>query len=367
MTSIAAAHGGRLPANAQLTQHQAEQLDATLGGALEALAQIPGRLEVEVPPRPAPIPSRGREDRSMKPTDRRTFLTRSAAVLGAGALGGGAALARGSADAEGTTAPEPSSGEEWDVAQAQLGRGESFDGEHQAGILTPAQAQATFVALDSIAADRVTLQVALQALSNRARELVAGRADPRIGGRRATDPARARRAADRLGDPRARQRARRADRHDRVRSVAVRRSLRARREASAASWCRCRPSRRRPRPGNAATATCCCRSAPTSATPSPTRCASCCEPSAAPCSCAGCSTASERRTRTDAAQQPPQPVRLPRRDREPADRRRGADGPARCGRARRARLGGRRHLPGGARDPHARRVLGPRRAHRAGT
>ena len=57
MNSIAAAHGGRLPANAQLTQHQAEQLDASLGGALEALSQIPGRLEVEVPPRPAPIPS----------------------------------------------------------------------------------------------------------------------------------------------------------------------------------------------------------------------------------------------------------------------------------------------------------------------
>jgi deferrochelatase/peroxidase EfeB len=111
----------------------------------------------------------------MKPTDRRTFLTRSAAVLGAGALGGGAALARGSADAEGTSGSgEPSSGEEWNVSQAQLGQSESFDGEHQAGILTPTQAQATLVALDSLAADRVTLQVALEALSSRARELVQG-------------------------------------------------------------------------------------------------------------------------------------------------------------------------------------------------
>src|ERR1700735_4788211 len=105
----------------------------------------------------------------MKPTDRRTFLTRSAAVLGAGALGGGAALARGSADDEGTSASgEPSAGEEWNVSQAQLGQGESFDGQHQAGILTPPQAQATLVALDSLAPDRVTLQVALEALSNRA-------------------------------------------------------------------------------------------------------------------------------------------------------------------------------------------------------
>jgi high-affinity iron transporter len=57
MNSIAAAHGGHLPANAQLTQSQSESLDAALGGALEALSEVPGRLEVEVPPNPAPIPS----------------------------------------------------------------------------------------------------------------------------------------------------------------------------------------------------------------------------------------------------------------------------------------------------------------------
>ena len=115
----------------------------------------------------------------MSPTDRRTFLTRSAAVLGAGALGGGAAIARNSASAEGASTGGPSpgeewAGEEWAVAQAQLAQAESFDGEHQAGILTPRQAQATFVALDSIAPDRVTLQVALEALSARARELTVG-------------------------------------------------------------------------------------------------------------------------------------------------------------------------------------------------
>jgi deferrochelatase/peroxidase EfeB len=109
----------------------------------------------------------------VKPTNRRTFLTRSAAVLGAGALGGGAAVARNSADAQGASG-EPSASQEWAVSQAQLGQGESFDGEHQAGILTPRPAQATFAALDSVAPDRVTLQVALAALSNRARELALG-------------------------------------------------------------------------------------------------------------------------------------------------------------------------------------------------
>lgn len=47
---IAAAHGGSLPSNGQLTQLQAELLDGTLGGALEALSQIPGVLETEAPP-----------------------------------------------------------------------------------------------------------------------------------------------------------------------------------------------------------------------------------------------------------------------------------------------------------------------------
>ena len=54
LDGLAAAHGGALPANDQLTQSQAERLDAALGGALEALAQIPGMLETA----PAPtIPS----------------------------------------------------------------------------------------------------------------------------------------------------------------------------------------------------------------------------------------------------------------------------------------------------------------------
>jgi iron uptake system EfeUOB component EfeO/EfeM len=50
MASLAAAHGGRLPANGQLTQRQSELLDGTVGGALEALSQVPGALETELPP-----------------------------------------------------------------------------------------------------------------------------------------------------------------------------------------------------------------------------------------------------------------------------------------------------------------------------
>jgi iron uptake system EfeUOB component EfeO/EfeM len=58
MASLAAAHSGRLPSNNELTQHQAEQLDSSLGGALEALAQVPGALETEQPPRTPSIPAR---------------------------------------------------------------------------------------------------------------------------------------------------------------------------------------------------------------------------------------------------------------------------------------------------------------------
>jgi deferrochelatase/peroxidase EfeB len=111
----------------------------------------------------------------MSPLDRRAFLTRSAALLGAGSVGGVGAIARASAEAGGTaTSATPSAAQEWSVAQAQLAAHEPFDGPHQAGILTPAPAQATLVALDSIAPDRSTLREALRVLSQRARELTVG-------------------------------------------------------------------------------------------------------------------------------------------------------------------------------------------------
>jgi deferrochelatase/peroxidase EfeB len=111
----------------------------------------------------------------MSPVDRRTFLARSAVVLGAGGVGGVGALARAGANAQGApSSAEPTATEEWSVSQAQLGQREPFAGSHQAGILTPAPAQAVFAALDSIAPDRRTLQEALEALSQRARELTIG-------------------------------------------------------------------------------------------------------------------------------------------------------------------------------------------------
>jgi deferrochelatase/peroxidase EfeB len=113
----------------------------------------------------------------MRPLDRRAFLTRSAAVIGAGSVGGIGALAHGQAQADSTSAT-PTAGQEWDVSQAQLAVSEPFDGPHQAGILSPAPAQATFAVLDSFAPDRLTLEETLRALSRRARELTAGGAIP---------------------------------------------------------------------------------------------------------------------------------------------------------------------------------------------
>jgi iron uptake system EfeUOB component EfeO/EfeM len=64
MASLAAAHGGRLPSNAQLTQQQSELLDGRVGGALEGLDQVPGALETETPP---PIPQIPRRDIRIEP------------------------------------------------------------------------------------------------------------------------------------------------------------------------------------------------------------------------------------------------------------------------------------------------------------
>lgn len=58
MATLAAAHGGRLPSDAQLTQRQSELLDGALGGALEGLSQVPGALETEAPPQIPQIPQR---------------------------------------------------------------------------------------------------------------------------------------------------------------------------------------------------------------------------------------------------------------------------------------------------------------------
>ena len=111
----------------------------------------------------------------MSPVDRRSFLTRSAALLGAGGAGalvGGAGVADRALAANPTD--DPGTGAGAAVAASNLATVEPFEGVHQAGILTPAPAHATFVVFDSFAPDRGTLAAALQALSRRAHELTAG-------------------------------------------------------------------------------------------------------------------------------------------------------------------------------------------------
>jgi deferrochelatase/peroxidase EfeB len=109
----------------------------------------------------------------VSPLDRRQFLTGSAALLGAGATG---ALAGALAEAESHSAPAAPSATE--QARSALGNELNtripFDGPHQSGILTPAPAQATFVALDAIAPNRSMLATTLQNLSTRARSLTQG-------------------------------------------------------------------------------------------------------------------------------------------------------------------------------------------------
>lgn len=54
--AIRRAHGGRLPAGRELSRSEAEALQGALGGALEALAQVPATLETEPAPKPITIP-----------------------------------------------------------------------------------------------------------------------------------------------------------------------------------------------------------------------------------------------------------------------------------------------------------------------
>lgn len=109
----------------------------------------------------------------MSPLDRRQFITRSAALLGAGAVGAVAGAGVESSGASGASTPTQAELQRSALA-GELASRVAFDGPHQAGVLTPAPAQASFVALDSIAPDRGTLITALQNLSTRARSLTQG-------------------------------------------------------------------------------------------------------------------------------------------------------------------------------------------------
>jgi deferrochelatase/peroxidase EfeB len=122
----------------------------------------------------------------MSGLDRRQFVKRSLAVVGAGGVG---ALGGALAESELRTRPSPpdTTAQSQSVLDRELSSSVPFDGPHQAGILTPApaQAQATFVALDSIAPNRELLAEALQTLCTRARGLTQGET---VGAQEIDDP-----------------------------------------------------------------------------------------------------------------------------------------------------------------------------------
>jgi deferrochelatase/peroxidase EfeB len=95
---------------------------------------------------------------------RRQFLTTGAA------LGAGVALERVAGARSTDTAQAAPAG----TAAPGLRDRVPFEGEHQAGILTPRPQQAIFVALDAIAPSRAELAAGLQALSDHARRTTAG-------------------------------------------------------------------------------------------------------------------------------------------------------------------------------------------------
>jgi deferrochelatase/peroxidase EfeB len=114
----------------------------------------------------------------MSPLDRRQFVGRSLALLGAGGLGalGGAVGAIAETESHANPAAQSNAAQARKTLADELATRIPFDGPHQSGILTPspAQAQATFVALDSIAPNREVLATALENLSTRARALTQG-------------------------------------------------------------------------------------------------------------------------------------------------------------------------------------------------
>jgi deferrochelatase/peroxidase EfeB len=112
----------------------------------------------------------------MSEVGRRTFLTRSAAVLGG--AGVGALAASGRNDSASAAGGDASVIER--ATKEQLSTRIAFTGRHQAGILNAAPDEATLVALDSVAPNRAVLAQALQVLSQRARQLTQGQTIPQL-------------------------------------------------------------------------------------------------------------------------------------------------------------------------------------------
>jgi deferrochelatase/peroxidase EfeB len=112
----------------------------------------------------------------MSPVDRRHFLKGSLATLGAAGIGAAVSAGVAGHGAAAASPPVNADAEAQQVDVRALNTRVPFDGAHQAGILTPAPAQATWLALDSIAPDRSTLFQTLQSISTQARLLTQGEA-----------------------------------------------------------------------------------------------------------------------------------------------------------------------------------------------
>jgi deferrochelatase/peroxidase EfeB len=108
----------------------------------------------------------------MSGVDRRRFLKGSLTVIGAG--GAGAAVALTGADHAHAAATPALKTEAGEVGTRELSVRVPFDGSHQAGILTDRPPQATFIALDSVAANTTALFEGLQAISTQGRLLSQG-------------------------------------------------------------------------------------------------------------------------------------------------------------------------------------------------
>ncbi len=108
----------------------------------------------------------------MSPVDRRNFLKGSLGALGAGGVGAAAGLA--GADRAHAASPENLATAARDVNARELMQRLPFDAYHQSGVITPKPAQATLIALDSVAPNLPVLVEALQAISAESRQLTQG-------------------------------------------------------------------------------------------------------------------------------------------------------------------------------------------------
>jgi deferrochelatase/peroxidase EfeB len=105
--------------------------------------------------------------------DRRRFLLGT----GLGAAAGAAAVLAGTGVADAAAIAAPVAGSDSDATLGPV----SFEGEHQAGILTPAPPAAAFVTFDVLSPHRAGLAELFKVITSRARILTAGYVPPNLG------------------------------------------------------------------------------------------------------------------------------------------------------------------------------------------